>query len=80
MNANAGSGGGCGRYLCAILGREDCPSTQSGVIVETVQRTHSKKIPLVKQGFTDASIGISIFGHVAESGMTPVRPNGSRGA
>jgi hypothetical protein len=55
-------------------------STQSGVIVETVPRTHSKKIPLVKQGFTDASIGISIFGHVAESGMTPVRPNGSRGA
>jgi hypothetical protein len=64
------------RYWAAMPGG----STQSGVIVETVLRTHSKKAPLVNQAFTDASIGRSIFGHVANSGMTPVRPDGSRGA
>src|SRR5277367_4747970 len=79
MNANAGVEAAADptyvRYWAAMIGG----STQSGVIIETVPRAHSKKIPLVKQGFTDASIGRSIFGHVADSGMTPVRPM-ARGA
>lgn len=80
MNANAGVEAAADptyvRYWAAMIGG----STQSGVIIETVPRAHSKKIPLVKHGFIHASIDRSIFGHMADSGMTPVRPDGSRGA